>query len=137
MIATGTVMNESVFRIDDVADDPRRLTQSVLQITELLVLYQAELARILCIKCGDVGQLASGRRCLVPDTVAWRQARLLVRLYRALYARHDGNGAAMCHWLRVSQPVLDGMPHLLMVDEGRLEDVVHCLEQAPATTAAT
>ncbi len=123
-------MDDRVFRIDDVADDPRRLTQSVLQITALLGLYQAELARILCIKCGDIGQLASGRRCLEPGSEPWRQARRLVRLYQALYARQDGNGAAMCHWLRVPQPVLGGVPHLLMVDDGRLVDVVHCLEQA-------
>lgn len=123
-------MDDRVFRIDDVADDPRRLTQSVLQITALLGLYQAELARILCIKCGDVGQLASGRRCLEPGSEPWRQARRLVRLYQALYARQDGNGAAMCHWLRVPQPVLGGVPHLLMVDDGRLADVLHYLEQA-------
>ncbi|MGB5474027.1 MAG: hypothetical protein WBQ78_11175 [Gammaproteobacteria bacterium] len=129
-------MDDRVFRIDDVADDPRRLTQSVLQITALLGLYQAELARILCIKCKDIGQLASGRRCLEPGSEPWRQARRLVRLYQALYDRQNGNGAAMCHWLRVPQPVLGGVPHLLMVDDGRLADVVHCLEEAagPPTT---
>ncbi|MGD2112489.1 MAG: hypothetical protein PVI50_03820 [Gammaproteobacteria bacterium] len=114
-------MDDSMFRIDDVAADPRRLTQSVLQVTDLLGIYQAELTRVLGIHCGDVGQLASGRRCLEAGTPARRQARLFVRLYQALYARHRGDGAAMCRWLRV--------PHLLIVDDGRLADVVRCLEQ--------
>ena len=129
-------MNDGVFPIDDVADDPRRLTQSVLQITALLGLYQAELARVLRIKCGDIGQLASGRRCLEQGSEAWRQASLLVRLYRALYARHNGNGAAMCHWLRVPLVALGGVPHLLLVDEDRLADVVRFLERAADAPSA-
>ena len=120
-----------VFWIELLDNDPRRLTQSVLQVTELLGLYQAELARVLQLNCGDIGALASGRRCLEPGTIAWEQARLLVRLYQSLYVRQKGNGAAMCHWLRVPQWSLRGdVPHLLMVDDGRLDDVLRCLEQA-------
>jgi hypothetical protein len=118
-----------VFWIDNSADDPRRLTQSVLQITALLGLYQAELARILRVQCGDIGQLACGRRSLEPGTVAWDQARLLVRFYQALYVRNEGDGVAMCHWLRVPEQALDGEPHLLIVDDDRLLDVVRFLEQ--------
>jgi len=118
-----------VFRIDNVDDDPRRLTQAALQITGLLGLYQAELARVLRVNCGVVGQLASGRRCLEPGTDAWQQASQLVRLYQALYVHLDGDGAAMCHWLRVPHPLLGGVPHLLMVDDGRLDDVVRGLER--------
>lgn len=102
----------------------------MLQATALLGLYQAELARVLCINCADIGQLASGRQCLQPGTLAWRQARLFIRLYQALYSLHAGNGPAMCHWLHVPQPGLGGEPHLLLIDDGRLADVVHCVEQA-------
>jgi hypothetical protein len=121
-----------VFWIDDVDDDPHRLTRSALQLTELLGLYQAELARLLHVHCGDIGRLASGRHCLEPVTVAWEQARLLVRLYQALYVRLNGDGVAMYHWLRVPQQALGGVPHLLLVDEGRLAEVVCYLEQPAA-----
>jgi hypothetical protein len=123
-------MDQRVFPIGAVADDPRRLTQAVLQVTALLGFYQAELARILKVTCADIGQLAAGRRCLEPDTMAWRQALLFVRLYRILYARHDGDGAAMCHWLRIPQASCGGVPHLLLVDEGRLPDVLRRLERS-------
>lgn len=125
-------MDDSVFLIDELADEPRRLTLSVLQISAMLGFYQAELARVLALRCADIGGLASGRRDLEPDTVAWRQARLFVRMYRALYVRLGGDGAAMHHWLRIPQAACGGVPHLLMIDEGRLADVVRCLEPPTA-----
>ncbi len=117
-----------MFEIDSVTDDPRRLTQAVLQITRMLDLYQAELARILGIKCDDIGRLANARQCLQPDTDAWQQALLFVRFYQLLFNRLDGDGVAMRHWLRRSDRQLDGVPHLLIVDEGRLCEVVARLD---------
>jgi hypothetical protein len=121
-----------VFEISLERDDPRRLTQAVLQITALLDLYQAELARILGLQCPDIGRLSAGQQSLQPGTCAWQQAVLLVRCYRALYKNTGGDGVAMRHWLRVRQVALNGIPHLLLVDEGRLAAVVECLEQAAA-----
>lgn len=118
-----------VFEISHVSNDPRRLTQAITQITTFLDLYHAELARILGVKCDNIGQLTSGRRCLEPGTMAWQQACLFVRLYQALFARAAGDGVAMRHWLRVSSRGLGGIPHLLIVDEGRLADVVAHLER--------
>ncbi|MDH3979160.1 MAG: hypothetical protein OEU91_01460 [Gammaproteobacteria bacterium] len=118
-----------VFEISDARGDPRRLTQAVTQITTFLDLYHAELARILGVKCTDIGQLTSGRHCLEPGTPAWQQACLFVRFYQVLFARMAGNGVAMRHWLRVSSRELDGIPHLLIVDEGRLADIVAHLER--------
>lgn len=117
-----------VFQISQNIDDPRRLTQAVLQIIGLLDLFQAELARILHLKCGDIGELAAARGCLEPGTDAWEQAQLLVRCYRALYERMHGDGVAMRHWLRVPQPQLGGVPHLLIVDNDCLQAVVRYLE---------
>lgn len=117
-----------VFEISGASDDPRRLTQMVTQITTFLDLYQAELARILGVKCADIGQFTSGSRCLEPGTPAWQQARLFVRLYQALFARTGGDGVAMRHWLRTGSRELCGIPHLLVIDEGRLADVVAHLE---------
>jgi hypothetical protein len=117
-----------VYQIAKTFDEPRRLTQAVLQIVDMLGLYQAELARILLLKCGDIGRLAAARQSLEPATPAWKQALLLVRCYRALYVIKDGDGVAMRHWLRVPDGTLGGVPHLLIVDDGRLADVVTFLE---------
>ncbi|MGD8629463.1 MAG: hypothetical protein PVH38_04765 [Gammaproteobacteria bacterium] len=117
-----------VYQIAETIDEPRRLTQAVLQIVDMLGLYQAELARILRLKCGDIGRLAAAQQCLEAATPAWGQAQLLVRCYRALYVVHNGDGVAMRHWLRVSEASLGGVPHLLIVDDGRLADVVAWLE---------
>lgn len=117
-----------VFEITDDTSDPRRLTQSVLQVIDLLDMYQAELARVLCLKCGDIGELAAARRCLVTGTGSWEQALLFVRFYRLLYDRMRGDGIAMRHWLRVENVALGGVPHLMIVDENRLAQVVSYLE---------
>ena len=119
-----------VFEIPAAAHKPRELTRSVLQIVALLDLFQAELARVLRLKCGDIGELASARRYLEPGTEAWGQALLFVRFYRALYARKDGNGVAMRHWLRVEDTALGGVTHLLIIDAGRLSEVVMYLEKS-------
>jgi hypothetical protein len=118
-----------VFEIRTAAvNDARGLTRSVLQIIALLDLYQAELARVLHLRCGDIGELAAAQRLLEPGTVAWEQALLLLRFYRALYAKTNGDGVAMRHWLRVEHKDLGGVPHLLIVDNDRLSAVVTYLE---------
>ena len=94
----------------------------------MLDLYQAELARVLKVRCGDIGELSSGQRCLEPGTEAWRQAQMFVRFYQALYRSRDGDGVAMRHWLRIDNADLTGVPHLIIVDDGELERVVKYLE---------
>lgn len=39
------------------------------------------------------------------------------------------DGVAMRHWLRVEQQEPGGIPHRLMVDEDKLQDIVELLEQ--------
>ena len=63
-----------VFQITQAVDDPRTLTQAVLQIATLLDMFQAELARVLHVNCGDVGQLSGGRQVLETGTLSWDQA---------------------------------------------------------------
>jgi len=43
----------------------------------------------------------------------------------------DGGGVAMRHWLRVEDEALGGVPHLLIVDADRLQEVVIYLERFP------
>ena len=118
-----------VFQITQAVDDPRALTQVVLQITTMLDMFQAELARVLQVNCGDIGQLSSGRQILEPGTGSWDQAQLFTRFYRGLYERMKGDGVAMRHWLRVENKTLQGVPHLLMVDENRLAELVDYVER--------
>lgn len=44
-----------VYQIAERIDAPRRLSQAVLQVVDMPGLYQAELARILRLKSGDIG----------------------------------------------------------------------------------
>lgn len=52
------------------SDDQRQRTQGVLQVIDMLDLYQAELARIPGLQCGDIGELANVQKLLQPDTSA-------------------------------------------------------------------
>lgn len=104
--------------------DPRKLTQAVLKITTLLDMCQAELARVLHLQCDDIGILANGKTCLEPDTPAWYQAELFVRLYHVLYEMMQGDGVSMCHWLRVDQKAVSGIPHRLIVDDDQIKYLV-------------
>jgi len=111
-------------------DDPLALSRNVVQIMDMLQLYQAEVARILGLQCADVAALAQARTRLSPHTHAWRQACLLVRCYAALYARYDGDNVAMYHWLHRDLPEFGATPHRLMVDDHALGNLVEHLEQA-------
>ncbi len=115
-------------RLSDPTATPQRLSQSVVQVGELLGLYRAEVARLLGLHCEDVGALYDGRLLLVPASEAGVQGRLFIRLFQALYDRMQGDGPRMIHWLRADNEELGSSPFLLMVDHGRLEQVVARIE---------
>jgi hypothetical protein len=116
-------------KLSEVNDD-KALTRAVLQIGEMLGLYQAELARVLGLQCADIGAIASGKRQLSAGSPAWQQARGFVSLYELLYRHCGGDPVAIYHWLR-SQPVqFNTSPLLMMVDEGRLSELVDFLQPA-------
>jgi transcriptional regulator with XRE-family HTH domain len=115
-------------------DNPQKLTQAVLQASQLLGMYQAELASILGITCSQIGELANAKRFLKPDTVAWQRAALFIRLYNLLYDRYGGDEVATYHWLRVENKVLKGTPLYLMVDHGLLHTVLAHIEHAEPPT---
>ncbi|MFZ0467792.1 MAG: hypothetical protein WAL92_02590 [Thiogranum sp.] len=121
---------ERALALEPHCDDPLTLSRNVVQIMDMLQLYQAEVARILGLQCADVAHLAQAGTRLSPDTHAWRQACLLVRCYAALYARYDGDNVAMYHWVHRDLPAFGASPHRLMVDDHALADVVAHLEQA-------
>lgn len=113
---------------DGVDTSPARLTQSVLQVAEMLGLNRAELSRLLHLKCGDVGQLGAAREMLKPGSPSWQEALLLVRFYQMLYRKMSGDGVAMWRWLRRPNTVLGGVPLMLLVDDDRLVEVLEFLE---------
>lgn len=121
---------------DDVFESRKKLTPAVLQIAELLGLYNAELARALGLRCQDIGELSSPKIYLEEDTPAWQRARLLVRLYQWLFRQMEGDAIAMYRWLRVDNRQLNGIPLLLIVDEDRIEWLVDTLYSQMAHQSA-
>jgi hypothetical protein len=110
-----------VFKIDTPFSSDRKFSQSLVQITELLGMYHAELARILGQQCGDIGELASGKRCLDQSTEAGQRGVLFIHTYNLLFEYFNGDGTAMYHWMRAHNKHLNGTPHFLIVDDAKLE----------------
>jgi hypothetical protein len=112
-----------VFKITDATVNERKLSQSVIQVIEMLGMYQAELARILDKQCGDIGELSSGKTCIQKDSKAWHRAVLFIDMYNNLYDCFDGDSVAMYHWMRAHNKKLKGTPHFLIVDDDKLQKV--------------
>lgn len=118
------------FKLSNPFENERRLSQSVIQVIEILGMYHAELARILGQQCGDIGELTSGKRCIKKDSEAWRQGVLFIETYHQLYDYFAGDAVAMYHWMRTFNKQLDATPHLLIVDDGKLQMIYDYLQQA-------
>lgn len=119
-----------VFKLNEPFENERKLSQSVIQVIELLGMYHAELARILGLQCADIGALSSGKRCLQKNTQAWSNARLFIDIYQLLFDYFDGDGIAMYHWMRAHNKTLEGTPHFLLVDDGQLTAIHDYLSRA-------
>ncbi len=115
-------------RLSDPFTSPRKLSQSVVQASTMLGLMRAEMGRILGFKCAEFTALFEGRSVLEPGTPAYRQGELFVRFYQALYDHMAGDSVQMVHWLRRQHKTLGNSPFYLIIDEGRLEEVVRNLE---------
>ena len=119
-------------RFNDPFCTPRRLSQSVVQAAAMLGLVRAELGRILGYKCEQFSALFEGRSVLEPGTEAYHHAEQFVQLYQALYDYTDGNEALMNHWLRRHNNTLGNSPFYLIIDEGKLPQVLEHLLQIRA-----
>ena len=119
-----------LFKIDNPFESERKLSQAVIQVTEQLSMYHAELARILGLQCGDIGELTSGQRCIDQETEAWQNAVLFINTYHLLFDYFNGNGVAMYHWMRADNVHLNGTPHFLIVDDGQLQSIHDYLDRA-------
>jgi hypothetical protein len=114
--------------LEPLADDDKALTTALVQVMQYLGLYQAELARVLGLQYAEVAELVSARRFLHPDTPEYRRAQQFVRLYELLYRHFDGEPVAMYHWLRVRMAPTYTTPLMLMVDEGRIGELIDWFE---------
>ncbi len=112
-----------VFKINKPFESERKISQSVIQVIELLGMYNAELARILGQQCGDIGELTSGQRCIKRGSNAWHQAALFIETYHLLFDYFDADSVAMYHWMRAHNKHLKGTPHLLIVDDSKLQSI--------------
>ena len=116
-----------LIKLSDVNKNTTLLTQSVLQVSQMLGLYHAELARILNIQCADVGELANGYCKLEVGSDSWVQAEKFVLLFENLFLKFQGDEALMCNWLRRRNTVLNGVPLYLIVDDGLIDSCLDCL----------
>lgn len=114
-------------KLNELKDDAA-LTQAVVQITQLLGMYQAEAARVLGLQCEDIGAFATAKRLLQAGSPEWEKARQFVMMYERLYALFAGDSIAIYHWLRAQHAELGSTPLLLIVDEGKLTEVIGWLE---------
>ena len=119
-----------ILEIPEIPTDARKLTQAVIQVVDMLDLYQAELARILHLQCSDIGQLANAQKPLVAGSDAWDKARNFIYFYQLLYKKHQANGVSMRHWLRRRHDSFDQTPHLMLVDDDRLMDLILYLKSS-------
>ncbi len=106
---------------------PQELSRAVVQAAQQLGLVRAEVGRILGYKCAQFSALYEGSGRLAPGSEAWRKGALLVGLFHLLQRRFGANRAQMVHWLRRHNPQLGDAPFYLMVDQGRLAEVVDYL----------
>lgn len=112
------------YRLSDPFSSPQRLSQSVIQAAEMLGLVRAEVGRILGYRYEQFSALYDGSRVLEEGTFAWEQGVLFVRFYQGLYDLMEGDEPRMINWLRRENRELGNSPFYLMVDEGRLAEVV-------------
>jgi len=119
-----------LIKLSEANQSATLLTQSVLQASQMLGLYHAELARVLKMQCADIGDLANAQSRLVINTEAWAQAEKFILLFELLFLKFQGNEALMCNWLRKNNLELNGVPLYLMVDDGKIEDCLSYLKSS-------
>jgi hypothetical protein len=121
-------MHMHLIKLSDVCHCEKKLTQAVLQITQMLGIYHAELARILHLQCADIGALNNLNKNLVKKSEAWLQAEKYIELFERLYVLKKGDEPLINNWLRKKNKNLQAVPLYLMVDELRIDDVLHVLK---------
>lgn len=113
--------------LSDVNHTEKSLTQAILQVSQFLGMYDAELARILGLRCGDIGDFYKANKTLQANSNEWLMAEKYIAIYQGLFVKFQGNDVKINNWLRRNSRRLKGVPLYLMVDEKRLDDVLNVL----------
>jgi len=124
--------NEPLFKFIESSPDEKQLTCSVIQAAQMLVLLNAELARILKIHCSDVGDLLTGKQLISTQSPQWQLARRFIVFYNLLFDYTKGDAVIMRNWLRRENTAFDNSPLLKIIDDGLIEEVIACLESSLA-----
>ena len=117
------------FRLTDPFSSPQRMSQSVVQASQMLGLVRAEVGRILGFRCEQFSALFDGYNVLKQGTDAYQRGEQFVQFYQALYDAMDGDEMRMHNWLRRHNKTLGNSPFYLIVDEGKLQAVLDHLLQ--------
>ena len=117
-----------LIKLTEVNESEKKLTQAVLQITQMLGIYHAELARILRLQCADIGEFSNGHQFISKRSIAWSEAEKLISLYEKIYDLKNADEALINNWLRKKNVTLQAIPLYLMVDELRIDDVLEALK---------
>lgn len=119
-----------LIKLSDVNHSEKTLTQAVLQITQMLGVYHAELARILRLQCSDIGELSNAENVISKNSISWAEAEKYIELYEYLYVLFDGDEPLMNNWIRKKNKKLDAVPLYLMVDQLRIDEVLEVLKDS-------
>lgn len=93
----------------------------MLQVTQMLGVYHAELARILHLQCSDIGDLANTENVISINSTSWAQAENYIELYEYLYVLFDGDEPLMNNGLRKKNKILDAVLDVLKVNLSKTE----------------
>ena len=119
-----------LIKLTEVNQSEKSLTQAILQISQMLGIYNAELASLLGLRCSDIADFSASKKTLRINTLVWKRGELLVSLFECLYAHCQGAEACMHNWLRREHAGLQATPLYLMVDEKKIESVFDALKNA-------
>jgi DNA-binding XRE family transcriptional regulator len=109
---------------------PVVLSKATIRAARALDLPQSELALVIGLSPATMSRIASGQRCIEPDSKAWQLAALFVRLFRSLHAVVGSDDASACTWLRSPNLALGGVPSELIRDAAGLVRTVDYLDAA-------
>ncbi len=119
---------EEAFKIITPIAEPKTISYSFLQAGQMLAMLNAELARVLKLQCADIVALSATQVTLQPQTIAWQQAQRFILFYNLLCDKFSSDAVAMRHWFRSENRALAGVPLLLIIDNGRLDELIHFVE---------
>ncbi len=111
-----------------MSDKAGNLIADVNYAVDSLLLYRAELGRILGLKCDEVSDSARLNLLFNTDETVRQQAQRFVFFSQLLERKCVADGVNMHNWFRTDHKQLKTSPFYAIIDEGRLEQVIRLLQ---------